>query len=75
VSKPGFVTLQKTILISNSTVSQTLTLVRAQNAFPWALLAYVGTGVALAAILVTGAFLWRRSKQGRIATASPQIQG
>jgi parallel beta-helix repeat protein len=75
VSKPGFVTLQKTILISNSTVSQTLTLVRAQSAFPWALLAYVGTGVALAAILVTGAFLWRRSKQGRIATASPQIQG
>jgi parallel beta-helix repeat protein len=68
MSKPGFVTVQKTIMVGNSTVSQTLTLVRVQSAFPWTLVAYAGIGAAVAVILVAGLFLWRRSKRGKVAT-------
>jgi len=75
VSKPGFVTLQKTILIGNSTVSQSLTLVRVQNGFLTALLEYVGIGIVVAAILVAGVFLWRRSKRRKGPAGSPSVRG
>jgi parallel beta-helix repeat protein len=65
LSKQGFQTLVTTIMIGNSTIIQTVTLVRIQNAFPLALLEYVGVGIALAVILVVGSFLWRRSKRGK----------
>lgn len=71
LSKPGFLSLQKTITVANSTISQSLTLVRVQSAFPWVLLAYAGIGIAVAVLLVLGAFLWRRSKQGKAAASNP----
>jgi len=73
VSKPGFVTLQKTIMIGNSTANQILTLVRVQNGFPLAVLAYVGAGIAVAVVLVMGGFLWRRSRRGRTAGGSAKM--
>lgn len=71
LSKQGFQTLVTTITIVNSTISQSVTLARIQNAFPLVLLAYVGTGIALAVILVAAAFLWRRSKRGKRMAETP----
>ncbi len=71
LSKPGFQTLLTTITIGNSTVIQSVTLLRIQNAFPLALLEYVGVGIALAVILVAGTLLWRRSKRRKGMAETP----
>ncbi len=72
VSLQGFVTLQRTITIANSTVSQSLTLVRIRSGFPFVLLEYAGLGAGLALVLV-GVYVWRRSKRGRMDVAEKGI--
>ena len=72
VSRQGFQTLQRTIAITNSTVSLGLTLARIQNGFPVALLEYAGLGAALALVLA-GVYVWQRSKRGRMDLAEKGV--
>jgi parallel beta-helix repeat protein len=63
VSGSGFSTLQSRVTISNSTVTQNLTVIRPKPGFPYVVL-YAGIGVAVAAVLV-GVWLARSRRKLR----------
>lgn len=74
VSHSGFQTLQTTIKISNSTVVQSLALVRAPIPF-LVIIEYVGVGAAIVLLVVVGAFAWKRRKRGRVTSGTPATSG
>lgn len=74
VSHSGFQTLQTTIKISNSTVVQSLTLVRVPIPL-LVILEYAGVGAAIVALVVVGVFAWRRRKRRGVIGGPPATSG